>query len=146
MIRSERVNNMECGFCMTLGVVYHIQHAVIHERFAQSSSSCIHCTYVCMPPPPPPHRQVLRPQSLSKVRSGNSYPVNKRHWPNAGVMSAQRRRRWANIIPALSQCTFFWVQIEDTASHLRFILLLCVSSTSIQYYIYSGQQPYYYIN
>ena len=30
-------------------------------------------------------------------------PVKPRHWPDAGLMSAQCRRRWANISPASGQ-------------------------------------------
>ena len=32
-----------------------------------------------------------------------SFPANTRRWTNAGLMLAQRRRRWANITPALAQ-------------------------------------------
>ena len=31
-------------------------------------------------------------------------PVNTRRSPNAGSMLGQRRRRWANIEPALGEC------------------------------------------
>ena len=31
-------------------------------------------------------------------------PANTRHLPNAGLMLAQRRRRWANIKAALGKC------------------------------------------
>ena len=30
-------------------------------------------------------------------------PRDARRWPNAGLMLHQRRRRWANINPALGQ-------------------------------------------
>ena len=34
-------------------------------------------------------------------------PANTTRWPNAGLMLAQRRRRWANISPALGQRVVF---------------------------------------
>ena len=36
-----------------------------------------------------------------------SDPANTRRWPNAGLLLAQRRRRWVNISPALSQSLVF---------------------------------------
>ena len=35
------------------------------------------------------------------------YPENTIHWANAGLLLVQRRRRWANINPALAQCIVF---------------------------------------
>ena len=36
-------------------------------------------------------------------------PANTRHWPNVGLMLGQRRRRWNNISPTLSQhLVFVW--------------------------------------
>ena len=35
------------------------------------------------------------------------YRANTTRWPNAGLMLAQRRRRWANISPALVQRVVF---------------------------------------
>ena len=32
------------------------------------------------------------------------FPANTTHWNNVGLMSGQRRRRWANIEPTLFQC------------------------------------------
>ena len=40
----------------------------------------------------------------------NGVPANTRRWPNAGLMLAQRLRRWANIKPALwsvNHCELF---------------------------------------
>ena len=39
-----------------------------------------------------------------QLRIAYSFPANTIHWANAGLMLAQRRRRWANIKPALAQC------------------------------------------
>ena len=37
----------------------------------------------------------------------SSGPANTTHRPNAGPMLGQRRRRWANIGPALGRCVVF---------------------------------------
>ena len=34
----------------------------------------------------------------------SNYPASTRHWDSVGLMLGQRRRRWANIKPTLSQC------------------------------------------
>ena len=46
-----------------------------------------------------------RPVNLAMVQS--RIPTNTIRWPNAGLMLAQRRRRWANISPALGQRVVF---------------------------------------
>ena len=46
-----------------------------------------------------------------KVETNNTeaegFPANTRRWPSAGLMLAQRRRRWVNISPALGQRLVF---------------------------------------
>ena len=39
-------------------------------------------------------------------------PENTRRWPNAGLMLAQRRRRWANISPTLGQRLVFAGRVQ----------------------------------
>ena len=39
----------------------------------------------------------------TKTSRCNNNPANTICWPNAELMLAQRRRRWANISPALGQ-------------------------------------------
>ena len=41
--------------------------------------------------------------SREVVKSGDWSPANTICWPNAGLLLAQRRSRWANISPALGQ-------------------------------------------
>ena len=42
-----------------------------------------------------------------EVNEQGPIPANTRRWPNAGLILCQRRRRWANIKPALGQRLLF---------------------------------------
>ena len=48
-------------------------------------------------------RQYFRTAASSEPR----LPANTKHWPNAGSMLGQRRRRWSNNKPALGECFVF---------------------------------------
>ena len=48
------------------------------------------------------------------------HPADTRHSPNAGSMLDQRRRRWSNLKPTLSQCIVLtWHLFIDTAKSGR---------------------------
>ena len=48
--------------------------------------------------------------TITDIHSDSGNPDNTGHPPSAGLMLAQRRRRWANIYPALGGC----VVLTDT--------------------------------
>ena len=52
----------------------------------------------------------------------HSFPANTICWPNAGLMLAQRRRRWDNFKPALGQQIVF-AGLAAAASDLEFLRL-----------------------
>ena len=53
-------------------------------------------------------------------------PANTRHWTNAGLMLAQRRRRWDNISPALVQCLVFAGMFNGGACILGEIIMVII--------------------
>ena len=44
---------------------------------------------------------------ITAAHTRNTIPANTRRWPSVGLMLDQRRRRWANINPALGQRPVF---------------------------------------
>ena len=44
--------------------------------------------------------------AITECGANIATPENTEREPNAGVLLAQRRRRWASITPALDECPF----------------------------------------
>ena len=51
-------------------------------------------------------------------RCEKPHPANPRHSPNAGIMLAECRRQWANIIPTLSQLLLITGYKQDWADRI----------------------------
>ena len=64
--------------------------------------------------------------------------------PNAGLMLAQRRRRWANISPALGRRLLFagWAALQWNSSNCRLVKWnkLLLFAIELQYFICKGKQ------
>ena len=80
-----------------------------------------------------PRSRGVWPVTSHGLRSAGTRTANTGHSHNAGSMLGQRRRRWANVYPAVGECLLFLrghhltKGFPRTPPSLRLSLCLCVS-------------------
>ena len=65
----------------------------------------------------------IRISGMIHLDTVRQYPANMRRWHNVGLLLGQRRRRWANSTPTISQRPMF----AGYAMHSTIITRVCVS-------------------